>query len=88
MVAWILVSFGVSIPALEFLAVAASFILLPFELIFYLLISILGADAVSHPVASYFFLIFPIVAYAAIGALIGYLVGRSREKKAKLLPRA
>ncbi len=96
LVAWILAFIGLTVPALEFLAVAAGFILLPFELIFGSLIGILGEllgelfwrYPALQPIGPIVAALFTVVAYAAIGALIGYLVDRSSEKKAKLLSRA
>jgi len=90
LIAWVLAFIAISVPSLGFLGVVSALILLPVELIFYLPSGLLGELFWRYPslqvIGPYAAVVFCIACYVAIGALVGYLVGKMKEKKTKQMP--
>jgi len=85
--AWILSLIAMSVSALEFLVVVSAFILLPVEMIFCFPIGLLGELFWRHSslqiIGPYVAVVFSIACYVAIGVFVGYLIGKTKERKIK-----
>ncbi|HDP70000.1 MAG TPA: hypothetical protein ENN38_04225 [Actinobacteria bacterium] len=81
---WVLSLIAFSVPFLGFLSFVSLAIWLPFEIIILIPMShVFGGVLEKYPGTQFSVLFLQIIFYAAIGALVGFLAGKTKEKKAR-----